>query len=725
MAKKKGKVKVFSVQGFDLQHYKSTEQYAAAVDKLFMQITQQIANETCNINYNDDKPFSFDDYPILKKEIQKQLIKLTNNITTVITEGSRREWLFANKKSDEFIESIMDTSKLSKAQLSKMQDRNLDALKTFQKRKIDGMNLSQRVWKYSSQYKDQIEVALDVGLSKGLSAQELSKDLRKYLQDPDRLFRRVRDKYGNLQLSRAAEAFHPGKGVYRSSFKNAMRLARSEINMAYREADWIRWQQMDFIIGFKIHRSTHEPLCKCDLCEKFVGEYPKTFKFVGWHPQCMCYMTPIMMPQEDFDKNELEDFKSALYGPKYKKLIKKNKEIDLPQGFKDWVSENKNKQPKWASTPYFIKDNFVNGSLKEGLKYNTFIKSAKPIKTEQQKADIQARWDKRKELQRIQDEFNQIKDELSQWVGVHKIYEAIHVGNYTLAKNLIESAKAEMYKLKAEYNVDISEMRNLISEANRLGIDSSQMKAVLENAQSNKLYWIANKPLFRQAIQDLKYRITNPIIQENLHEVIKKLDEAKVKYLEVKKLTTKLTETEIIERIAGGDMTKGSCSSVAFAYIGNKCGFDVSDFRGGSSRLYFSRFSIISDIATKVGGTVVEHTSDFVKADMLLKQVKVGKEYYFTCGKHAAIVRKTESGVYEYLELQSPKSNGFKELNSRVLWKRFGAQHYHSVYGLQFNTKDCIIDIDLLKKDATFRKLLGYINTQADKQRKGEKGSIK
>jgi len=94
-----------------------------------------------------------------------------------------------------------------------MQDRNLDALKTFQARKVNGMDLSQRVWKYTGQYKEQIECGLDVGLGEGRSAQQLSRDLRQNLVDPDRLFRRVRDKWGNLQLSKAAAAFHPGQGI--------------------------------------------------------------------------------------------------------------------------------------------------------------------------------------------------------------------------------------------------------------------------------------------------------------------------------------------------------------------------------------------------------------------------------------------------------------------------------------------------------------------------------
>ena len=69
----------------------------------------------------------------------------------------------------------------------------------------------------------------------------------------------------------------------------------------------------------------------------------------------------------------------------------------------------------------------------------------------------------------------------------------------------------------------------------------------------------------------------------NLAKVHKELNDAKIDYLPVEKLETPLTDDEIISKVGGGDLTKGSCSSAAFAYIGNKCGYDVTDFRGDDS----------------------------------------------------------------------------------------------------------------------------------------------
>lgn len=365
---KRQKATRFSIQAFDNAHYRTTEQYARAVDRLFDVATKEITQAATRGKIDPEKPFSFDDYPKIKGVMQEVTVQLADRLTTTIETGSKKQWLFACKKNDGFIASIFNTTKLSKARLNKMQDRNLDALQAFQGRKVEGLNLSERVWKYVGQYREQMETALDAGLGEGRSAQQLARDVKQNLKDPNRLFRRVRDKRGNLVLSKAARAFHPGRGVYRSSVKNAQRLTRSEINMAYRESDWQRWQSLDFVVGYEIVRSNHEPLCDCDICARLVGRYPKTFKFIGWHPQCMCYAIPILMDEETFDDNELGDLNAALRGTTYKHRQAANTVHDVPDGFKEWVKDHIEAQKGWSSTPYFIRDNFKNGDLSKGLK---------------------------------------------------------------------------------------------------------------------------------------------------------------------------------------------------------------------------------------------------------------------------------------------------------------------------------------------------------------------
>lgn len=497
-----------------------------------------------NGKIDESKEFKFSDYPLVQKQVTKAINEMVGSMTVTIEKGSRKEWLQASKKGDAFLESIMDTSKISKKRLQTMKDKNLDALSAFQSRKVNGMNLSQRVWKYADQYKDQIEQCIDVGLGEGRSADELSRDVRQNLKDPNRLFRRVRDKRGNLVLSKNARAFHPGQGVYRSSYKNAMRLTRSEINMAYRESDFLRWQSLDFVVGFEIHRSNHDPLCKCDICSRLVGRYPKTFKFKGWHPQCLCYTTPILMDEETFDENELGDLKAALRGTQYKPLQAKNLVTDVPDEFKKWVKEHEEAQKGWSSTPYFIKDNFRDGKLSEGLKIDLPTPTAQvdvlaPYRSQIEQARTMAtKWGLSiqltmlekyvadKDIASIQSRIATIQQKAMQMqqadAGVRRKCAEWGLSTYILdeamatpdSKNILaKMAELEDRCINAERErkAFISDANDAIKEARKYGIDVSEMLNRIAAISGDKREWTMGKAFCEKALQKLKDQINKAI----------------------------------------------------------------------------------------------------------------------------------------------------------------------------------------------------------------------
>lgn len=492
---KRQKTTRFSIQAFDNAHYRTTEQYTRAVDALFDVATMEISQAAAKGKIDPEKPFSFDDYPKIKGVMQNVTAQLADRLTTTIESGSKNQWLFACKKNDGFIASIMDTSKLSKARLNKMQDQNLDALKAFQGRKVEGLNLSERVWKYVGQYQEQMESALDAGLGEGRSAQQLARDVKQNLNDPNRLFRRVRDKRGNLVLSKAARAFHPGRGVYRSSVKNAQRLTRSEINMSYRESDWQRWQSLDFIVGFEVVRSNHEPLCDCDICSQLVGRYPKTFKFVGWHPQCMCYAIPILMDEKTFDDNELGDLKAALRGTTYKHKQAANTVPDVPDGFKDWVKDHIEAQKKWASIPYFIRDNFKNGNLSDGLK----LKVIPP----QPKIDSMQR-----ELDLLRPQIAAIRQMCAEWgIDSNSLDVAISMRNPNAIVSAINTLKDCVYKSMDDLKAYIADATATIKKAKGYDIDAIDVLNDLQGINADKRKWTMEKASILNRLQNLKNKI--------------------------------------------------------------------------------------------------------------------------------------------------------------------------------------------------------------------------
>ena len=205
-----------------------------------------------------------------------------------------------------------------------------------------------------------------------------------------------------------------------------------------------------------------------------------------------------------------------------------------------------------------------------------------------------------------------------------------------------------------------------------------------------------------------------------------------VEYREVQKLSQSLSSDEIIERLAGGDMTKGSCSSLAFAYIGNRNGLDVLDFRGGNSQYVFSINGNIKKMLELPGvdGSITMVKKEISGTMQVLNALELNKEYYLAVGKHAAIVRRLESGV-EYLELQSKIQNGWMSFDrygsmAATLNKRFGCRKtVDKQFGKVWEKSVVLMDVDSFNDNDEFRELLGYINTALDSQKKGVLGDVK
>lgn len=204
-----------------------------------------------------------------------------------------------------------------------------------------------------------------------------------------------------------------------------------------------------------------------------------------------------------------------------------------------------------------------------------------------------------------------------------------------------------------------------------------------------------------------------------------------IEYREVKDLPKKLGVKEIVSRIAGGDMTTGSCVSLACSYIANKAGWDVLDFRGGKSCHAFALSYNNMRLAKLNGVNAIENNeySAVKGAQALMSQMEQDKDYMLVTGRHASIVRKTDSG-YQYLELQSGRENGWTDFDSygstaKTLQKRFGCTKSRTVYGQKFPQHSFAIDIESLYNSDEFRDLLGYINTAESAQKKGASGSVK
>lgn len=342
----------------DEQHLKNVQLYLKRIQELYKLASDEASKIGCSINGVDSsKPFNFEDYPQTKKKMDALLSKFKKSLEVSIVNGIDAEWALSNSKNDEIVNKAFGSKKdkLTDEQKKRYFNNNEDAKDAFIERKRNGLSLSDSVWDFTKRFKSEIEMGLDLGIRSGKSADQMSRSLRDYLQNTNKLFRRYKDEHGILQLSKAANAFHPGQGVYRSSYMNARRLAATETNIAYRTADHLRWKEMDFVVGIEIHLSNNHT-CKGrdgkphdfhDICDELQGKYPKDFKFTGWHPHCRCFATTILKTPD-----ELKSGKPS-----------KSEVKELPSKFKEWYENNKERIDKAKSLPYFIKDNFKDGEF--------------------------------------------------------------------------------------------------------------------------------------------------------------------------------------------------------------------------------------------------------------------------------------------------------------------------------------------------------------------------
>lgn len=331
---------------YDRQHRGNLNRSNQRIKSIINEARRKAVAIALATGYNGEGEFHYGN------KLDDLLKETSDEVVQTIRAGIEEEWQLSASKASVFVSYVGEHTKLADANIKKWTDPMQGALRDFENRKVATMslsehkvrqmNLSSRVWNLSGQFKEELELAVEAAMAEGMGADELSRKVRRYLNEPNRLFRRVRDKSGALRLSRAAQAYHPGTGVYRSSYMNATRMAATEINTAYRTADYMRWKTMPFVLGIEIRiTATHRHVP--DMCDELKGKYPKDFKFVGWHPWCRCYAVPILPSIEEFATFDDEHPRGEI--------------TDVPGNFKSWVARNFGRIRDTKSLPFFLQDN--------------------------------------------------------------------------------------------------------------------------------------------------------------------------------------------------------------------------------------------------------------------------------------------------------------------------------------------------------------------------------
>lgn len=374
----------------------------------------------------DDALFNFDNFPQLKARLndifndyyQNSLLCYKSGITDGVALAYNHDEMVIGGYSvltDKAIRVARDTAAATFI---------ANRLKTK-----NGLNLAQTVWNYCQQTKSEFEMAMSNtiadGIKKGSSAEEIGKSIRRYLNDPDMMYRRYytikvqkngkkkdvvtwrRRRIIDGKVRFIEEPLEKvGMGVYRSARKNALRVARTEINSAYHKARNERWQNEPFVIGQYIHVSPQHNID--DICNDLEGRYPKDYVWISWHPQCICTSDPItiqgdekkefykrLMAGEDMS-NYVSPFAVLTMPEKYNQYIKDNSEAIVKAGMKGklaWHLQDNTKYWAHLLSPSDRKKLGLKAVSSKEL-ILTKAKERHALRTKEQIDKIQSRWDK-------------------------------------------------------------------------------------------------------------------------------------------------------------------------------------------------------------------------------------------------------------------------------------------------------------------------------------------
>lgn len=354
-----------------------------------------------------DTLFNFDNFPVFKARLDEIFNDYFQNsmlcYKSGMTSGVSLAYAHDNDALGQF--SVLTDKALETARKT--------AAATFIANRLNaknGLNLAQSVWNYCQQTKAEFEMAMSNviadGLEKGTSAEEVGRRIRQYLNNPDMMYRRyhtvkvlkngqkkdvVTWRRKRIIDGRVRFVEEPlervGQGVYRSARKNALRVARTEINAAYHKARNDRWKNEPFVIGQHIHISPqHDPDEDADICDELEGYYPKDFDWDSWHSQCMCTSDPVMISGEE----RKQFYKRMLNGEDMSGYISPNSIKDVPDQYKRYIEANGDK----------IVDAFKRGKLAWHLADNKsyWLKYLNAAQRKQMGADAMSR---RKAIQEI------------------------------------------------------------------------------------------------------------------------------------------------------------------------------------------------------------------------------------------------------------------------------------------------------------------------------------
>ena len=325
----------------------------------------------------------------LNRVVSKRLDEFYEKVYVITNTASSEAW-----RAGEQLQSKVARRKLPVKLYEALNERSVFA---HRKRAMEihqlsrsAFNKSARIWKVGTS--DQIDTAIQLALANGDSADKLARDLRQYLIEPERIYKRVEiykrnakggkiigpdgkpvkvveirrrvlnEKTGKFRWVVEEDPYRPGRGIARSARVNAMRMARNEIVKAYRASQLVQLRANPTAIGYRIILSNNHTHLNAkgqaipytaeddEICDSGKGEYPLDWVWDGWHVNCRCIIIALFAPEKIIKqmvrasaRGESWDIDLSIYAIN-----------ELPASLIGWVGRHAEQMLGWKRLPEWV-----------------------------------------------------------------------------------------------------------------------------------------------------------------------------------------------------------------------------------------------------------------------------------------------------------------------------------------------------------------------------------
>lgn len=227
--------------------------------------------EIINLSYQypyHNKQFTFDKDKTLEDNVNKLLIDLTDSIINDIDDYSAQSQAIAKNEEDN------------------------DLIISFIHQEINGEDLTQRLDKHMTRLKNSLEAFVAIGFANFLTESDLYNAFLRNIRNPF-AWHYMQEAYKDPlyeAISIKEKGFAVGKYIDRDIEKAIGLVISGALIGSYDYALQLRYQREGAIGWTTMRGSTYD----CALCDSMVGAFhPMTEIFYGWHPRCLCILTPI------------------------------------------------------------------------------------------------------------------------------------------------------------------------------------------------------------------------------------------------------------------------------------------------------------------------------------------------------------------------------------------------------------------------------------------------